>query len=99
MTTPQERTRALIETQRFLEELCAAGVPDQIRRSAKWCLRHYPQRDVIDVLARHSPDWLVSPQTLLPPGQSPGELLVEASVFMVQRAERLRRLAQNTEPD
>jgi len=95
MTTPHERTQALIETHRFLEELCTAEVPDQIRRSAKWCLRHYPHPGVIDVLARHAPDWIAPSQSILPPAQTPGELLVEASEFMVRRAERLRRLAQN----
>ena len=95
MTTPQERTQALIETQRFLEELCTAEVPEHVRRSAKWCLRHYPPPSVIDVLARRSPEWIAPSQPILPPAHTPGELLVEASEFMVQRAGRLRRLAQN----
>lgn len=43
MTMPHERTRAIIETQKFLNELrLRDDIPKDIRESAIWCLRHYP---------------------------------------------------------
>lgn len=46
MTTPGERTRAVLETGLFLQRLMSAsdipGVPDEIRRHAQWLQRHYP---------------------------------------------------------
>ncbi len=46
MTTPRERTRALLQTKEFLGELVDSdktpGIPDGIRRQAKFLLRHYP---------------------------------------------------------
>ena len=43
MTMPHERTRAVIETKKFLEELrLRDDIPKDIRESAVWCLRHYP---------------------------------------------------------
>ena len=46
MTTPRERTRALLQTKEFLRELIASdktpGIPEEIRRQAKILLRHYP---------------------------------------------------------
>lgn len=62
MSTPEERTRALYETRRFLQELCIGDVSEAVRRDAQWCLRHYPTPAVIDVLARHAPGWLVPAQ-------------------------------------
>jgi hypothetical protein len=43
MTTPQERTRAVVQTKQFLEELLGVpDLPDQVRRQALVLLRHYP---------------------------------------------------------
>ena len=46
MTTPHERTRALLQTKKFLGELIDSdktpGIPEEIRRQAKILLRHYP---------------------------------------------------------
>ena len=46
MTTPYERTRALIETKSFLQELqdpkLAPRVPAAVREIARKLLRHYP---------------------------------------------------------
>lgn len=46
MTTPHERTRAVIETRAFLEELqdtsMHAELPEAIRLEARRLLRHYP---------------------------------------------------------
>jgi hypothetical protein len=45
MTTPTERTRAVVETRRFLQALASDGgdtEPTDIRENAKRLLRHYP---------------------------------------------------------
>jgi|GEM_PF-1828809 len=43
MTMPHERTRAVIGTRKFLEELrMRDDIPQDVRKSAIWCLRHYP---------------------------------------------------------
>lgn len=55
MTTPNERTRAVLATRRFLQELCASGngpnVPKSVRASARQLLRHYPDAWHIDIAA------------------------------------------------
>lgn len=47
MTTPDERTRAVLHTREFLEELLSIGaergVPDALREQARRLLRHYPR--------------------------------------------------------
>lgn len=50
MTLPYERTRAVIRAREFLERLIMppraggiVGVPGDVRREARWILRHYPQ--------------------------------------------------------
>lgn len=51
MTTPDERTRAVLHTRDFLEALLNSamqpGVPDEVRAEARRLLRHYP--DVSDL--------------------------------------------------
>lgn len=49
MTLPDERTRAVIRARGFLERLIMPprsggieGVPGDVRREARWILRHYP---------------------------------------------------------
>lgn len=43
MTMPHERTRSVIETRKFLEELrLRDDIPASVRKDAIWCLRHYP---------------------------------------------------------
>jgi hypothetical protein len=48
MTTPFERTRAIIETRELLEMLFdpvqTPGVPEVVREYARKLLRHYPNR-------------------------------------------------------
>ncbi|NVL39893.1 BPSL0761 family protein [Pseudomonas syringae] len=45
MTTPNERTRAVIQTGEFLLELSQdSSLPERIRRDAKFLLRHYPEQ-------------------------------------------------------
>lgn len=48
MTMPSERTRALIQTQKFLVELGQDPVlSESIRRQARQLLRHYPHANEI----------------------------------------------------
>ena len=46
MTVPDERTRAIVETKRFLDTLvnpmATPRVPAAVRETAQWLLRHYP---------------------------------------------------------
>lgn len=46
MTLPVERTRAVLETEKFLHRLCdpkvTPGLPKKIRFDARSLLRHYP---------------------------------------------------------
>ena len=43
MTMPHERTRAVIGTRDFLEDLRLRNdIPADVRKNAIWCLRHYP---------------------------------------------------------
>ncbi|WP_082536640.1 MULTISPECIES: BPSL0761 family protein [unclassified Roseateles] len=46
MTTPDERTRALLQTREFLLQLVASdqipSVSEEVRRQARHLLRHYP---------------------------------------------------------
>lgn len=45
MTLPDERYRAVIQTEKFLQELQTNdSLPAEIRESARWCLRHYPSQ-------------------------------------------------------
>lgn len=54
MTTPHERTRALVAAGEFLETLLAAGpgeVPAILREEARHILRHYPSNREIAWMA------------------------------------------------
>jgi hypothetical protein len=43
MTLPDERYRAVLQTERFLKELLTTPrIPKAIKDSARACLRHYP---------------------------------------------------------
>jgi len=46
MTLPDERYRAVVQTKKFLTDLCSSEktprVPKGIRQQAYWLLRHYP---------------------------------------------------------
>lgn len=81
VSDPRERTRALLETRRFLEELCIADVPPSMRLRAQGCLRHYPTVEALSVLARHSPDWLAPTQAVT------AELRIEAARSAEGRAD------------
>ena len=48
MTMPQERSRAIVQTQEFLEQLSRdASQIEEVRRSAKHLLRHYPSKSEV----------------------------------------------------
>jgi len=48
MTMPHERTRAVIETRKFLEELrLRDDIPADVRKDAIWCLRHFPTDSIV----------------------------------------------------
>lgn len=54
MTLPSERTRAIIQTQKFLAQLSnpkvIPSVPKTVRETAKALLRHYPERHDLETL-------------------------------------------------
>ncbi len=59
MTTPDERTRAVLHTKEFLVELMSAertpGIPDAVRSEARRLLRHYPSLTELDLAHRALP--------------------------------------------
>ncbi len=59
MTTPDERTRAVVDTRRFLELLCSAtgtsGVGPELREDACRLLRHYPEPGDLQLVATALP--------------------------------------------
>lgn len=61
MTMPDERTRSLLQTRDFLEELCSSGqtpgVPEEVRREARRLLRHYPMNMHLNLLHKALPRW------------------------------------------
>ena len=62
MTLPDERYRSLVQTRRFLLDLCNSEhtprVPKIIRDTARSMLRHYPSDYELDRLAAAAPDIL-----------------------------------------
>jgi hypothetical protein len=43
LTLPDERYRAVVQTQRFLLKLLTTPrIPKAVKDEARWCLRHYP---------------------------------------------------------
>ncbi len=53
MTLPNERTRALVKTEKFLRELSRdKQLPQDVRSSAKSLLRHYPTATQVFSLGR-----------------------------------------------
>lgn len=46
MTTPDERSRAVVQTRDFLAKLSQdSSLPEKVRHDAKFLLRHFPTRD------------------------------------------------------
>ena len=60
MTLPDERYRAVVQTRRFLFDLCnpqhTPRVPKLIRDTARSMLRHYPSEYEMRMAAEGSPD-------------------------------------------
>lgn len=57
MTLPDERYRAVVQTERFLKELLTTPrIPKAIRDSARACLRHYPSDWDMTRAAEGAPD-------------------------------------------
>lgn len=69
MTTPYERTRAILRTREFLEELQSPqkwpDLPDNLRRRAKVLARHYPETWDVHQLHAHIPTFYDSPDSVL----------------------------------
>jgi hypothetical protein len=56
MTMPDERYRAVVQTEKFLKEILSTPrVPKSIKDSARYCLRHYPSEWDMQVVAREVP--------------------------------------------
>jgi hypothetical protein len=60
MTLPDERYRAVLNTEKFLNDLLdpkkTPRVPKAIRKQAYYCLRHYPSKyhmDIVGSVATH----------------------------------------------
>lgn len=55
MTVPQERKNAVIKTEQFLLDLLDPKVTPRIskglRIKASYCLRHYPSKHLMDIIA------------------------------------------------
>jgi len=57
MTLPDERYRAVVQTQRFLLQiLTTPRVPKAIKDQARSCLRHYPSDWDMDRASEGAPD-------------------------------------------
>lgn len=61
MTVPDERSRALVYTRAFLQDLrdprVTPRVPKKVRDTASWLLRHYPEPYVIEIAHKAAPGW------------------------------------------
>lgn len=64
MTTPEERTRAILLAHDFLRGLAyhRAGVPEHVRHKAKALLRHYPDAEDMRVAHGACPCWFGNPE-------------------------------------
>lgn len=57
MTLPDERYRAVVQTQRFLLRiLTTPRVPKAVKDEARYCLRHYPSNWDMQRAAEGSPE-------------------------------------------
>lgn len=57
MTLPDERYRAVVQTEKFLQELLSTPrIPKSIKDNARWCLRHYPTTWDMQRTALQAPD-------------------------------------------
>lgn len=85
MTTPDERTRSIVQTREFLRALCdseqTSGVPDDVRREARRLLRHYPWDVHLDAAAVAWPD------TWTPTRPVPGKTMSYAELIACVRSD------------
>ena len=77
MTLPHQRTRALLKTRRFLETLTlpgdTPGLPDDMRKTAKRLLQHYPTDTDLEETHEGAPDTLGPVEQRQPLGEpAPG---------------------------
>lgn len=57
MTLPDERYRAVVQTEKFLREiLTTPRIPKAIKDNARYCLRHYPSEWDMERASEGSPD-------------------------------------------
>lgn len=60
MTTPSERTRALIQAKELLESLLSSEewptLPPELRQQSRVVLRHFPRRSDLERLNRLAPE-------------------------------------------
>jgi hypothetical protein len=62
MTMRDERTRSVVQTREFLQELRhSADVPESVRNEAHRLLRHYPSDGDLALTAVEFPDWWSNP--------------------------------------
>ncbi len=60
MTLPDERYRAVVQTQKFLLEILSTPrVPKTVKDGARYCLRHYPNEYDMKKVSQTSPDIFV----------------------------------------
>jgi hypothetical protein len=66
MTTPRERTRAVLWTRDFLREMAHGEAsklpPEALRAQARALLRHFPLRGDVQLVHLALPDWFASPR-------------------------------------
>jgi hypothetical protein len=66
MTMPDERSRAILQAREFLVRLAHGGVrsvPSHVRNEALRLLRHFPNENDVEILARRCPEWLGLPES------------------------------------
>ena len=57
MTLPDERYRAVIQTEKFLLDLLSTPrIPKAVKDQARWCLRHYPSHSDMMQASQSAPD-------------------------------------------
>jgi len=65
MTTPEERTRAVLKAREFLTALAnsprTSDVPDAVRQRAETLLRHYPGAGDMSLAHGACPNWFGPP--------------------------------------
>ena len=67
MTTPEERTRAVLKTRQFLVDLAnspqTSAVPEIVRQRAETLLRYYPEVADMDIAHRACAHWFGPPDS------------------------------------